>query len=390
MGNATPHVLGRNCNAFYAKAETTYGTFVQPAGTDAIKLVSPADFTFQYERKNQEYQSASRSRISRLTGKRTGSWSIEKYLLPSGTAGTAPDDGPLWKSLCGVETVTPATSVVYTLSALQTTLYPLSLVRTCDGLIMEGLSGCPVESMTLKVSGGSEPRVSFAGPASDLGYAGYSTLASTASNLATSIVVATADISQFANGGIVKVGSSDASGAGHLITAGGGTNTLTISPGLTGEQASGQVVAAFAPTQTTAGTPATGLLGSLTIDAGSAMKLTGFEITVKNNLKTHGDECFSSVVTDATPGWRDVSGKVSIRSRRDYLVHLFKRKTFATRALVCVIGTTAGSILTTTVPYAEFDATGIGKLPDNDEPVVEMPWTALGSSGEDEVTFSFT
>lgn len=381
MGVATPHAVGRN-QKFFAKAETTFATFAKPAATNALKVLK-SEMSFKQERKDRMDARSSRSVLERITGKQEVTWSVEKYILPSGSAGTAPDDGDIWKNLLGVETVNASTSVVYTPSASQSALGSLSLVRHFNDVVMEALAGAVCESASVKLSGGDEPKVTFEGFAAKHIHTGYSTTSGALSGGESSISIQSADVYNFENGSVIQVGTS----TNHEVTSGGGTSTLTLGTTISGAQSSGVAVAPYVPSETTAGSPIAGVLGSLTVD-GTALLISSAEVNIKNNHKQVNDEAFYAYTTDYVPGFREVTGSLTVRARRDFVLYLGKRKAFTTRDLQLICGTTSGAKFKIDIDYAEFEFSAL-EAPEAEEVTFTLPFKALGSSGEDEITVTF-
>lgn len=383
MGQTTPHVLGRSTR-YYAKAESTFGTFLKPTATDAVKALKMS-IDHKQERKDRMDSRQSRSVLERITGRKQASWSMERYVTPSGSLGTAPDEGVLLKAAMGVETVNSSTSVVYTPTASQSVRGSLSLVREMPSIYMESLAGAWVEKATLKVSGSEEPKWTFEGGASVHAGSGYSTLNGALSGGETTVVVhdPVYDVNS-----IVKVGTSDNSGAGHQVTAVSADGlTLTVTPAVSGAQSDTSAVVPYVPAETTAGNPINSIEGSMLVDSVS-VPITGFEITVSNNDKPVGDEAFSAVVSDYIPGFRDVVGSIMIRGRRDLFVYWAKRKLFTARDLQVTCGGTAGKKLRVDVDFAEFEFAP-HEVPESEESTFQIPFKGLGSSGEDDVAFTY-
>ena len=92
--------------AVFAAMETAYGAPITPAPDDAIRVLR-SQFAHARERAPRRDKRGSRSVLAMVTGREAAAWQIEKYLVPSGVAGTAPDDGVLWRLLFGSERVTP-------------------------------------------------------------------------------------------------------------------------------------------------------------------------------------------------------------------------------------------------------------------------------------------
>jgi hypothetical protein len=110
MANSYPE-LGK----FFLKEESSYGVVPTLAGGDAFAAIecspAPDRQTVQPPDKNGSF--------SNLVGTQdveTANVTIRASLRPSGTAGTAPDLGPLMKASLGAETVTAGTRVRYSCS----------------------------------------------------------------------------------------------------------------------------------------------------------------------------------------------------------------------------------------------------------------------------------
>ena len=397
MGVSQLHALGRN-RKFYVNEETTYidsenvaTAFVKPAGTDAAVVLN-ASFTPAQERKVRDDARASRSALEQITGKKSATWSVESYVLPSGTAGTAPDLGPLFKGAMGTETVSGGTRVTYSLNTNQD-LGSFSLTQFFNETFMETLTGCYVNSMTISVAGGEEPKVTFEGESSGLYIptttspsaaqlaAGESTATVDGSGTGTSFDVHAGEGENFKPGSVISVASDT-----DLVVTAVSNDTITVDSSITFTD--DDEVKPFAPTETVAGSPIAGILGSLTL-AGNSLPITSFEVTVANNNKGIADEAFVAGTSDYVPGFRDVTGSLSIRCRRDLAIEIGKRLDFGTQAIVVTCGDTAGKKLIVEIDDAEFEVAAVD-TPQSDEVVVPMNFRALATSaGEDEIVIKF-
>ena len=397
MGVSQLHALGRN-RKFYVNEETTYidsenvaTDFVKPAGTDAAVILN-ASFTPAQERKVRDDARASRSVLEQITGKKSATWSVESYVLPNGSAGTAPDLGPLFKGAMGTETVSGGTRVTYSLNTNQD-LGSFSLTQFFNETFMETLTGCYVNSMTISVAGGEEPKVTFEGESSGLYIptttspsaaqltAGESTATVDGSGTGTSFDVHAGEGENFKPGSVISVGSDT-----DLVVTAVSNDTITVDSSITFTD--DDEVKPFAPTETVAGSPIAGILGSLTL-AGNSLPITSFEVTVANNNKGIADEAFVAGTSDYVPGFRDVTGSLSIRCRRDLAIEIGKRLDFGTQAIVVTCGDTAGKKLIIEIDDAEFEVAAVD-TPQSDEVVVPMNFRALATSaGEDEIVIKF-
>ena len=97
------------------------------------------------------------------------------------------------------------------------------------------------------------------------------------------------------------------------------------------------------------------MVGSITFD-GVEFPITAFDCTVKNNLKPLDDEAFQDFPDCVIPMYREVTGTVKVRARRDVLIHHANRYAYGQRAITVVMGTGGlGSQFTISIPQAELD-----------------------------------
>ena len=399
MGVSQIHALGRN-RKFFVNEETTYidseniGTEgIKPAGTDAATVLS-ASFTPAQERKVRDDARSSRSALEQITGKKSASWTVESYVLPSGSAGTAPDLGPLFKGVMGTETVSGGSRVTYSLNANQD-LGSFTLTQFFNETFMETLTGCYVNSMTISVAGGEEPKVTFDGESSGLYIPTSSSPNTTQANAgetfatvdgggtAATFNVHTGEGKNFKPGSVISVATDT-----NLIVRSVSGDAITVDSSIT--FADDDDVKPFVPTETVAGSPIAGILGSLVLDGASdPLPITSFEVTVANNNKAISDEAFVAGTSDYVPGFRDVTGSLSIRCRRDLAIEIGKRLDFGTQSIVVTCGDTAGKKLIIEIDDAEFEVAAV-ETPQSDEVVIPMSFRALATSaGEDEIVIKF-
>jgi hypothetical protein len=388
MGLEQKHALGRN-RRLYVTREVTPGTFVPPSGADAIK-VTKSQMDITVERINRRDASQTASTVERITGRRTVSWSVECYASGSGSAGTPPDYHDLLLAWFGGYANTPGTSDEYSLSDSQSARGTCSVTQEFNSVAMQSLRGSWVEQLKFSYTGTSLPVFAFEGGAMDLQHTGASTLDGSASDGATTISVD--DIHNFSVGSVIKIGSSDNSAGdppGHLVT-GKGNTSLTVSPAVDGLQADESVVAPFVPTEETSGSPISHVLCTATIDS-IELPVVSFELVGKNNFKAHDDEAGTATVSDVTPGWRDITGTITVRARQDQALHFgkFLGATATTRSLEIVAGNSDGNTITFTLGQVEIENAKF-EAPEADECMITLPFFARGSSGADELSVTFT
>ena len=405
MGVSQIHALGRN-RKFFVNEETTYidseniaTQGIKPIGTDAATVLN-ASFTPAQERKVRDDARSSRSALEQITGKKSASWTVESYILPSGSQGVAPNLGPLFKGVMGTETVSGGSRVTYSLNANQD-LGSFTLSQFFNDTFMEALTGCYVNSMTISVAGGEEPKVTFDGESSGLyiptssspnaaqATAGETFATVDGTGTSATFNVHTGEGKNFKPGSVIQVGTDR-----NLIVRSVSGDAITVdgSFGFTDDDD----VKPCAPDSTdtppfqTAGSPIAGILGSLVLDGASdPLPITSFEVTVANNNKAISDEAFVAGTSDYVPGFRDVTGSLSIRCRRDLAIEIGKRLDFGTQSIVVTCGDTAGKKLIIEIDDAEFEVAAV-ETPQSDEVVIPMSFRALATSdGEDEIVIKF-
>lgn len=163
---------------------------------------------------------------------------------------------------------------------------------------------------------------------------------------------------------------------------------ITVTPAVAGAQAIDVDIVPQTPDETTAGSPLPGITGSVTID-GDTVPVLAWEVTINNNHVLFHDEAFQQKVTDYAEGYREASGQLSFRARSDLVKWLGIRKALETHAIVITIGSTAGKICTISLPYVEFEFADAERS-NEDASMINLPFRALGSSGADELTVTFT
>ena len=388
MGATTDHALGRNLR-FFCKKESAaggaYGTGAQEAlaATDAAKVLA-SSMEFTVTRNDRMDARSSRSVLGRITGKQEVSWSCESYFLPAGST-TAPDIDPLIEAAMGGAF---GASVAKTYKLTDTNALPTChIARTANDVFREDLFGAYVEEMSISASGGEEPKMSFSGGAFNYALTGTGTTEGTGSG-------ATALITESGNGVNFMVGSviSFNSLADKVVTA-KSTDTLTIA---SSSWSDAQAITPTTYSETTAGNPINGITGSLTLNS-VALPVTAFDVTVTNNIKPLSDEAFEKGTSDVIAGYRSVTGTISVRARKDFVKSLAQRyvqttatadPSFSSVALRVDLGSTTGSTVVIHIDTAELDFGAID-VPQAEEAILNIPFTALGSSGGDELRIAW-
>ena len=364
----------------FFKPESTYGTAVKPAATDAFRATSitmgaPVGREYPNDRRN------TRSRIER-TESRTPvqPWNATGILRPSGSAGTAPDIGDMIQHTLGTETVAGGTSVTYSLLKDPTALSASIYRSTTD--LGEGVYGACVQTLNLSWSGDSYITWNAAGVAKDY-IQSANTLANGTGSSATALIVDDADF--YTKYSVISLASTDDV---QVTAVNYATNTLTIASSSWADNA---VVKPYFPTPTLAGNPLFGTSGSLSLDNGSStITHLGGSITITTGIDLLNTEFGGASATDVVvPAYREVSGSVDFLVRKDeaHLFTEFRRQ--VQKDVIITLGTGVGERLKINCNVTEFDPSQRDS-PESDMIRYTANFVALASSsGEDEVTLVF-
>ena len=392
MGATTDHALGRNLR-YFTKKETAaggqYGTASQEAlaGADAAKVLG-STMEFTVARNDRMDSRTSRSVLERITGKQEISWSCESYMLPGGAAAstTAPDIDPLIEAAFGGSF---GGSVAKTYNLASSNALPTCrIARTANGVFREDLFGAYVEEFGLSLSGGEPPRMTFSGGAFNYALTGTGTTHGSSSVTSTSLPLVTGDGVNFMVGSCI-----DVNGGSAIVTEKSAADTLTVT---SGTYTNNEAITPETYTEVTDGEPLNGITGSLTLNSVS-LPITSLDVTLTNGIKALSDEAFEKGTSDIVAGFRSVTGTVSVRARKDFIKSLTQRyvqltasgdPTFTSIPIVVTIGATTGKKVVVTMSTCELDFAGID-VPESDEAILNIPFTALGNSGDDEITLAW-
>ena len=400
MGQAKLHALGRNLK-FFVTPETTLGTYAalsDPASstTQGMRVLS-SSMEYNQERVDRaDARGDTRSLENRITRRVECTYSVESYLLPSGSAGTVPDIDLLLKAVMGTGTtgtvtvgsVSGVTGCKYSLTATQA-MDSFCLTRETSGVVQQRMRGCYGGEFTITGSGADEPKITFSGTGIDMWNVGRTT-ADGAGTSTTSLVVATGTGLQLGTPSASYPAQIDIGALENYEVTGVSTDTATITPAASWSD--GAVIKPYSPALGDSGVPINGVSGSVTV-AGtlSAMPITAFDVTVSNNTKAINDEAFTNLMTDFIPGFRSVTGNITVRANQDQIIELNKRKNFGTRNIEIVLGdsSSTGNYAVISMPKCEFGF-GALEIPEAEEATFTLPFTALASgTGENEIVLGF-
>jgi hypothetical protein len=402
MGLLVQHAMGRDLRAF-ASVQTAYDTAVRPIAAHALRVRS-VEFTPENGREDRMDNRPTRSLVSRITTGYSLAWKASSYLRPSGTAGTAPDDFDLWTSAFGTETITAGTSVAYTPSNSQAQRM-FSLTRGHLGVLFDSAVGCVVNKMALKVDGPNPPELTWEGFARRRILGAPLTL-QTGTTGAT--WVATNNEGQIAPsvGALYYQVGADNSGAGFRVDAigaanSGGAGFTNVTAESSHGMSAGSLLLPFLPSETLAGQPVAGIAGSVSWGpitfSRDTMRVVGLDLELDNQSKAHTDEALTRFSADVTLGRRRVTGTLRCRVTSANAIEFVRNynanfvATYNPIAATVVIGTTAGNIVTISLPRLEVGNV-TANAPESDEMIAEIPFVALASAetAADEISVTFT
>ena len=377
----------------FAILEDTAGTLKKPVATSYVIGTSRPDTKQQPSFSNSKEINDSRDVIARFQDRfGAGDFKLSMYPRPSGSAGTAPMASDVWEAFYGTKTVNGGTSVVYSQANERKTLSVWAkkdhTLFWCRGVKLEKLE------MELLTEGAVE--AIFSGRFFELGWLGTDDVAATEPLAETTILVT--DAKKYIISGttqcLVEFELSDGtvydnSSSGYAVTAVDyGANTITINPGLEAEVASGSIVRGFLPTGTVSGAPieARNCVANL---ASSNVPVSKFEYEINDPANILEKEItttdFPESAVDST---REITGMLGLYWRRDDLAYYYDGRDGNEKDLKMVCGETAGSILTINTPQTVLE---IPEDTDEDDTLMlEIPFAAIGSSGNDSCTATFT
>lgn len=366
---------------FISVPEGSYGVIQGPAAPNAMVMrILESEFTGDAERMPRDDKNYTRSQIEQILGRFSATWRVRKYLMPHGNPGDYPNDSNLLRAGFGYQASTGGSQVQYTLKRENDE--SLTLWRGTDKYA-EAVYGAVVNEIEFRVGGGDFASVEYRGLAKKLIHTGTGTLSSSGATGATTIEVASFD--SFSVGSFIQVGTSDASGQGHKVTAiDRAAGTLTIDPGLDSEQGAGVEIKPFWPSLVTYGSPIPGISGKMEI-AGTEFKIRTGTVTLTQNLGLVNDEFGTDSASDIlNPALREVNFSFEMlhRTTRDFI---FGQSLLdLAQQLKLTIGTATGKTVELLIPKAKFNRPPV-TIPEKDAQTLALSGIGLMTDGEDEL-----
>lgn len=366
--------------------EVTKGTLVFPGVTDLVVAAGFGSINQQPTFTNSEEIINSRDVLDRFADRTpAGEWNFPTYVRPSGSAGTAPQEGTLLEAHCGLETVVGATSVTYTPALLK----PSVSIWLRKGHTVFFARGATVASATIGILTTGGATWNWNGQFMEMGWAGTGTIDGLHAALATAITVT--DGKKFIEGAYVEYEESGTvynnSDSGYEVTDVTG-DVVTITPGLEVELDDLSTIRGFLPDGTQTGSPLASRLGKANIDA-TDVDVKELEFTFDDAPEYLADEITTSDFPEEYAEiQRNINGKLSVYFREDDLAY-FKDGYSSTQSVIkMIVGTVAGSIMTITASQGQLD---VPAVTDTDPTVsLDMTFVALGLNGEDSFSIAYT
>jgi len=372
--------------------ETTRGTLAFPA-TDGSAVVTIAagagsmnqnpNFTNSQEIRN------SRDVLDRfLDARPAGQWSFPTYMRPSGAAGDEPQDDVLYECLFGTKTVNAGTSVVYS-QALTKDSFSMWMKKDHTVFFAKG---CVASQLGLNITNEGGVMQNWQGGLMWMGWCGTDAMASAASQTDTEITVD--DAKKFSVGGRIynSTTDDDNSSAGYEITVVNvSTNTLTIGTGIadSGGWSEDDVIAPFLPSTTEVGEALANRLTTVDFGSDTSKKVQSMDLTLGDPVQYIEDEISTDgYPTDYLEQERNYAGTVNLYYRQADAKYFYDGFDDTEIDVSVNFGSTAGSQAELNMPQTSIEVPEVS----TNAPAVNMAigLMALGSSGEDSATLTFT
>lgn len=367
--------------------EDTCGTLKKPTTNDRAYTVGPVDFGQEWEFLDDEQIRAYASRFSPRKGRHTpGDYSFNTYVKPSGTYGTPPEHHVLFKCLMGEEDTSGAT-VIYKLASQ---LDSFSL-WTKKGHTVFAMRGATAQGADFSVVGDAIAGVGWSGNYMEQLWAG--TVRATGNYAApnTDLDVGVSGAERYSVGMYVTVGGDTNGGVGYLISKVNPVAGLITIAALTDNPIAAGVNPDVEPWWPSAaaeyGEPVHGKMGLVTIGGENAIVL-GATVTIANNIKYYVDEKNNLWTAEryGRPKVREIEGNLNLYFLEEGPSYFYRAGHQVANALVIPAGNVSAYIMELQIPYAEYRSP---KISGDEEFIQDVPFIAVASGGDDEMTIEF-
>ena len=320
--------------------------------------------------------------LERAEGRHMAKWTATVLLRLSGSLGVAPDIGDFLKLAFGTETVTGSTSVVYTQLEDRSALH--AGIWADLGDVVEFVRGAVCSQLKITWGGDDWIVLEFSGPAKEFG----ETSENTTDGWGTAQTTITMDdMDYYATYSLVQLGTNTNGGSGFFMTSldfSAETAELDTSESWQDEI----TVAPYLPTPVFTGSLVPfGTKVTTSIDGGSTtQRALGGEIVLDTGLgllnEEEGSDCPTEVIN--TGKWK-VSGNMKIVCRKSDVNLFSQSRRQVQKDVRWTFGTASGYKMQIDADQVEFDPVA-KDIPDSGMVTVTMPFEALGSTGEDNLS----
>ncbi len=384
---------GRNVRAFAVK-ENAMGVIQVPLVANMI-VCNVAEL----KAPNNNYEEDKGLRGSRSIFNRYqttipgGTFKLQHYLRPSGSAGVAPEGSDVLESVFGAKTINSGVDVRYTpaLTKPSFTLYVKD-----DHTVYVG-AGCVGDKFSAKKDNKSILESSVEGKCMSVIWTGTGALGeaiSTTPAAGSEEWFTVDDVKKWCVGSHIIIDSEQMQVTGTYWegTTGGTAGKIKLKRGhnssTVATHANAAQILPWLPTGTETGSPLAARLGTLTIDAASLLFLD-IDFNFDDAVTMNEEEVTGTITpTDYYEGDRKVTGKLSVFYRRTDNKWLADARKQTRKAVVVNIGTAAGKQVGISMPYCEFDIPEITQ--DKQAQKLGMAYQAFASAGNDESTLIFS
>jgi len=364
--------IARKQKVFLVK-EAVKGVLSWPVSSNSIVVSGIATMNQQPDYIDSDEIRATRGLRDRFrTRMREGDFSFSIYARPNGT--DLPMEAVILESALG------------TVSGK--TFSPGDELPSCSLFILEDdrlffANGCAIDSLSMSLQNQGAVKYDISGKLLKMQWCGKDELAQSATARATTITVNNGSL--FCPTAKIKIGNNDNNGNGYTIIQVDGNN-LTIDPGLSADVSAGDIVEPFLPEHIEIGKPVSARTGIVKFDS-QEIVITGLDFTVNNNVRYLVDEISSDdYPKDWYEGERRITGKVSMFFRRENLKFFQKGLDDVLVSIEMSAGTTNGYKIQVTMPKVKLS---VPTISGDFERILEMDFTALETSGNDEIVITY-
>lgn len=392
MSGTTIIAIGRNTKVF-AKKETVPGTLVIPAAGDLV-MVNTGELQVPMPNMAEDGAARSARGVSNRYNTHTpgAPFKLQRYVRPSGSAGSVPEAAPLYESAFGTQEISGGVHVLYSPAATQ----PSFSLYVLKDHVCYVAAGCVIDKLGVKKNNKDILEASDDGKAFSVIWTGTGALGEaivTAPAPGTEEWFLVDDVKKWCVGShiVIDTEQMQITGTWWEGTAGGSAGKIKMKRGHNGSAVATHLISAaitpWLPTGTETGLPLAARVGTLTLDAVSVPFLD-IDFNLSNNITQNEDEVTGSATpTDYFEGNRVVDGSLNIYFRKTDAKWFADAVKQVRKAAIINFGSVAGKLAQISMPYCEFD------MPTYDAGKelmkLSIKYKAFDSAGNDEATLKF-